>query len=203
MKIYKSTETLPIYNFEKILETNDLRFLLKDYDHEEDSKPLKMSDEMLLSSIFKVILKEYSYLSGAKEIMRKMKSQFYIKELEIKITIIEELLDIFVKFGESTQLVLLNDLDLGIRFDEGGNEDKKVLSIKSKLSGLKTKLRLKKNTYEAKYKPKENVSSNSIFKTAIQISRALELGFVIDLKKTSVASWLYYLEECKKLSEDG
>lgn len=213
MKIYKSCDTLPIYNFNKIIETNNLSYLLKEIDMENDTVKVSHSEEMILHVVFKEIMDEYVFLTSDHNLVRKIKAQFSIRFMEIKIEVIEGLLDIFTKFGTSTHLVLLNKLGLtydisgnprGFRFDEGGNTDMQVKSIKSKLNGLKTKLAVKTNQYKKKYESDpETEQSISLEETAINVSRTLELGYGISVEKTSVAKWVGYLNLCKKTKTDG
>lgn len=64
MRIYKDSKELPLFNYERIIETGDYNYLIKGYDGEETQNSEETQHE--LKDRFNDILKEYSISINAK-----------------------------------------------------------------------------------------------------------------------------------------
>lgn len=202
MNLYKSCDTLPVYNFDKILDTQDLRFLIRDFDVENSDKVISEPENMMLSSIFHSILKDYEYMSNPSKKIRTEKKRYFVMELEAKIDIFEKSVAIYEENGITKHFECLSEI--GFRFDLSKEVDVQVNRLKRKIRGLKTKLSIKKAKLKTHTASKENSTvgvDSSVFKTAISISRALGISHSIDVYTTNLTTWVNYLNECEKLKQ--
>ena len=195
MKLYKSCDSLSIYNMDKILSTGDLRFLMFNFDFENNDIKISMGEQVELELLFDKIMFDFTVQSGSKELEIQLKSKISIKTLELNIQASEEVINIFTKFGLLDVLVVLNRLD-GFNYDAEGDLEEQIKTAKSKISSLKTKLQIKQKQFNNKYKGKE--AKTNIFEEAVIMSNILELGYRIDVKTTSCSEWNSFKTLCSK-----
>lgn len=182
LKLYRSCDTLSMYNFDQITRKNDFRYLIKGLDPENDNFKPSAKQNQELYSVFKAIMLEYTILSGSSKLEMKIKSQISIKRLEINIQTAEEIINIFSNFEYSEVLVILNKLD-GFEYDESKGDVEQITKARSRISGLKTKLTIKDKQFKKKYESETKVQQ-SIFEEATIISQILGLKHMVDVHKS-------------------
>ena len=195
MKLYKSCDSLSIYNMDKIASTDDVRYLIVGFDAENDETNLSMSKEVELRMILDKIRFDFTVQSGSKDLEIQLKSSISIKALELNIQAAEEVVNIFTKFDLLEILVVLNKLD-GFYYDAERDLEEQIKTVKSKISSLKTKLKMKTTQFNNKYKDKE--AKSNIFEEAITMSSILELGYAISVETTSCTKWNAFKGLCLK-----
>lgn len=200
MEFHKTCRELSIYNFNEILKTNNLCFLLKEYDEYSEKQVVIIgSDLVMAKKIYKEIIYEYSELTFNKNVMLSYNFQINIEKEEFKYNLTEKILNNYSEFEDVNVLYLLNDL--GWKF----SDDYSYLSIEEQLKiiiasmrKLKTKIDLLKVKYNAKFNNKQNINVNEeeivfidkLDQEAISLELNLGLSYSIDTKKTSVSKWI-------------
>src|SRR6478609_4865128 len=127
MEFFKTCKVLPIYNFNQVLLSNDLRFLTKEYDEfEGDDFKLGVEDTIAARGILKEIMYEYSALTANRNIIQNYLSQMKIEEFEFRYMIAEKILKNFEEFEQVEVLEILNGV--GFRFDIKGDIEAQIVS---------------------------------------------------------------------------
>ena len=197
MKInyHKSCSTLPIYNFYKIIDEGDMRFLIKGYSEEKNFKADKTAH-----NIFQQILSEYSILTSNKEILKNLKMQIFIVEMEFEKMILENILELFNKRKDFSLLPLLHEFG----FDIGESKDIDALlnRVINRIKGLNNRININKINYEKRFvKNTEKIKTN-LDKEALILEMNLELGREINIYTTSVSKWVNMIEVSKEKSKE-
>lgn len=193
---YKSCKELPIYNFYKIVDDEDLRYLVKNYS--EDDNNIKVDKRA--KSIFQKILEEYSELTSNKEIITNIKMRMFILELEFDKDNMQNILQLFKDTNDFSVLSLLSSFGFNIK--ESDDIDASLKRVISKIKGLKNKIRINKIKYEKRFeKSKEKIKTN-LDKEALILEMNLQLGREIDIRKTTVFKWITMIKISKEKSEE-
>lgn len=189
MKFYNNCDTLPIYNFEKIFNENNLLFLLVDYDGFDSEITLNTEEQIEAQKICKEIMYEYSFLTENTSIIENYIKQAQIEKEEFKYNVTNKTLELYLEVNNVEILLLLNSL--GWDFDSEKDVNIELEKIVSGMKKLKTRINVLKNKYENKYKPDNTKKNNSNLEMeAILLAINLKLSYSIDTKKTSVSKWL-------------
>lgn len=195
MYIYKSCDTLPIYFFYKIINTDNYKFLVKDYSIDNEIK-ITEEQESELYLIFKKIIYEYSELTSSRRIKLRYEKEIKIVEMEYEYDYCINAIQLYKKYGFFEVLVLLNDYGHNIT----GDKDifKQLEVVNNKLKGLVNRIKIAKISFERKYnKDKEKINDKNfnfkLEKEAAQLQINLDTSF-IDTKKTSVSRWIVLIE---------
>lgn len=195
MKIFKKTDTLSIYLFDRVIDTGDYGYMIDGYSEGDNVDGFVIKQ---LAVFFNDIMTDYIIGTGSKEAEMKIKSKISIKILDIELKVVSGVLSMYDNTRDSRYLDVLNKAS-GFLFDSGKDVDEQVEAAKKRLSSSYTKLSMKKNQYSNKQE--KNTEKTSIYETAISMSRTLSLGYSINLKNTSVAEWISYINICKKQAE--
>jgi len=172
---FKSCDTLPIYNFYKILNTKELKWLIKDYDEDDE-----IEDEKLIT-LWEDIYEEYIDLLGEKAVTKKSVAINQLQKMELEIRIVSSLIKMYIdrKFDE-----------IGEQIDEWGYDKndleksiKKLESLKFRMDILKSKTDVKEDE-EVKY---------DLYNDIVSIETILGNGINIDPHKTVVSKWVSYI----------
>jgi len=203
MKAHKSCRSLPIYNFNEILKTSDLRFLIKDFDEfADDNKELSSSELNELEAIYKNIIYEYSELTKNKKIIANYKSRILIVENEFKYNTSIQILDLYTKTLDLDVLKLLNRLDWKINFEK--EADPQVSKVISDLSSLKTKIAILKVKHDERFKDNETKEDTEYIdrldSEAISLELGLKLSYSINTRLMSVSRWISMWNICNALN---
>jgi hypothetical protein len=147
MEFFKTCKVLPIYNFNQVLLSNDLRFLTKEYDEfEGDDFKLGVEDTIAARGIFKEIMYEYSALTANRNIIQNYMSRLKIEEAEFKYMIVEKILKNFEEFEEVEVLDILNGV--GFKFDINGDIEAQIVKTITCLKRLKTQIAILKINHD-------------------------------------------------------
>jgi len=203
MKLYKSCSTLPIRRFHNIIETNDLRNLVIDFDPENIEFELTEEQNIEFADIFETIYYEYSELSENHKLRRTLKKRHLINDWTFLYTIITSLVNLYIDYGNTSSLTLINEINepkYHIKLDEP--IDKQIIALTNKMKGLKNKIKI------AKLKLAKSLESNKkqvkidLDRDALYLERNLELKRSIDPNITPVASWVKMIQMSKEKAKD-
>jgi len=191
IQLHKTCDTLPIYNFYKIIETDDFNYLMVGYNdlNQFDGE----LDPAQIGANWNEILTEYSKLVSNKKIITNYEKQIQILGLEFDIKCITETLDNFEEFEDGLVLTLLENFGINIDLKKPiGNQIEMVVR---KVKGLRNKVRILKVNYANQFgkEEKKQVKSNLV-KEALSLEMSLEMGREIDVRTTSVSKWVYMVD---------
>jgi len=204
MEFHKTCKTLSIYSFSEILKTNDLRFLIKEY-NEYDEKEIKLFGSELneAKEIFKDIVYEYSELTVNKSVLQNYLSQINIEKEEFRYNITEKILNFYAESGSLEILETLNKLDWNINLE--GDLNKQIETIVASMKRFNTKINVLKLKYKEKFENKKNKNEDSIDTNldyeAISLEIALKISYSINTKETSVAKWISMWNVAEKINK--
>jgi len=192
VKIYATCEEMPLWNFHKYYETNDLKYFTENLLEIEGLELVK-----------KTFLEEYYSLSKNEKVSNKLavadKIMILANKFESVNFIIWSIKNFETALGRDALMELVSDLqkwNYNIKSDR--NLIDQVNAIESRLEGIKTKIRLLESEIEEEQEEKETSSLES---QILSVTRVLNLPYKIDSKKTSVLEWIEMQEQCRILAE--
>lgn len=205
---YNNCKSIPMFNFFEIMETEEYRWLLKDFNDDSDmSLPLKELNA--LKELFQTIFNEYIELKKDTKVLKTLKQRAIIANLENRMFWGATLLKLFIQNPKEETADSLRSWKFKI--DMSKPLDKEVESVTKQLKALRTQINMAISTYEKmtenKNKDKEKLN---IEKQAINVAKGLDLKYPINTKETTIVQWLAYCEnlehiikENKKKKENG
>ena len=191
IKYYKTCDTLPIYNFYKILD-GDFRYLVKGW-NDLDDDDIKVTQES--NQVFNLIIQEYSELTSNKEIIVSLNLQILISELEFERDVLKTTLDIFNENEDFAVLVILSEFGFDIK--KGDDLDYEFKKVIKRIKGLNNKIRVQKVKYTNRFKKENDDIKHNLDKEALLLEINLKLGREINTRKTSVSKWVNMIEISK------
>jgi hypothetical protein len=197
VKLYNSIDTIPVYNFFKIYETNDLRYLAKISDI-QDIKYINVEKCKLL---WDKLQEDYLTLVKDNSFQYFRLLQYDVMLMRLKFNILKLVSDVIVV--KDLDPMLVNYLKLnGIKYINNRETDSK--EIRKKLQQLHLKILIKENELKAlNENENENSQDNDIYK----IISALEdwKKFNIDITTLSLKKFVVYCQEfeeyCKNIKK--
>lgn len=204
MKLHSSCSSLSIYSFYKIIDTNDYRYLLKNFDDENDEQKIELTiiEEHELIIIFEKILNEYNKLNIDRKLIKKLRAQIEIKYLESKYKATSKILKMYSIYDSIEVLVLLNDIGWVFKIDE--DIDTQITKIINQCKGLKNRIKIAKINYTKEFKEKEGAIEIDLDEEAALLEINLGLSYFIDIRVISVKRWINLKKINKKRAiKDG
>lgn len=197
--VYKNCDTLPIYNFFKILSESDLKWLIKGYDEYSDKKDYDNILDKELSDKFEDIMSEYYSLKKDEKIMANYKNLIAIKELKKKYIVFSKLIDLIKYSFLIDDLKEISDflsrIDYKYKIDFNKEIELEKARLTRYLKGVLYKIEMKEyELNESVKKAEENINNNfkiDIFQEVSYMEQALEKNS-IDPFNTPVSKWLAY-----------
>ena len=186
LKIYNDCDNLPAWRFFKILDTGELRYLLK-----TDTLPEYF--EHLLDPVWDDILNQYDRLNGEYTFQNSVAD---LKEDIIKTNeyIIFKASYDLMSLGDERALKILSD-EFGIEIESITVESLK--KVRSKLVQFQTQLQIERLSRSEEKKKGEEVEENSFIRAIIQMSGILKRN--LDKDKVTVTEWIYLNKECSDI----
>ena len=188
MRIHETLDSITVYLFFKILDTEDYSYLIKKREKFVD----KISElkKIELQNVFKNIITEYSLNTNNFKLFNDIKKKIYISKLEYEFNLLSAIIKIFEKYEEIEVLFVLDDI--GYDFKNCDNIEKEVSKVIKKCKSLKNKININKIKYNNSNKTnssskKENYNIDSI---ALSLERALDLKYKLDVKETTMLRWV-------------
>lgn len=195
IKYHKSCTTLPIYNFYKIMDDMDLRFLIIGYS-EFDSEDVEITADAEI--VLNLIIEEYAGLTENNEVNVNLGLQILVIEQEFERDTLVEILDIFKEFEDSDVLGLLSEFGFNINVED--DLDKQLSMVIKRIKGLNNKIRINKSKYATRFKKANEEIKRNLDKEALMLEMNLKLGREINTRTTSVSKWVSMLEMSREQS---
>jgi len=197
-KHYTSCENLPLYNWIKLVVTNDVEWL-----YSEPKKPWHKSKD--ITPIWERIFEEYSDLSADKTADHVLSMVKGITVINNKLQVIQSAINLLAIARPLSDyqptIKMLNDY--GFRFKY--SEETLFNDLKLTASSAKTMV-IQRQQLEKDYENHQSKQSKSTEKDYYNLIAQLSkfLGFPIDAKKTTVYSYISYVEQYKNsIQKDG
>ncbi len=195
---YKSINTIPVYNFHKIIETKNYNYLFSGFDDEED-----VNDSEDLAIVFDSIYNKVLEKSDNKSMHNVIKDVAQIEIYKTTINLITFIVDLILNKDSRledvdfyrTQLKLIYPSH-NIKGDLKTEINKAIKQTKKLESRIKL---LEKNIKKAKEKQEDSKEDVDIQDTAIIYQEYL--GISIDIMKDSMSKWLSIGKRFKKKVE--
>ena len=187
MRIYKNCDSLSIYHFYKIIDTGDLRYLIKGYDGEKKRK-IRKRQQKRLEEAWESILNEYAGLTYNKEVQLNFRAQAKLIRLRLKYVVVSETLRLYDTYGDSVVLKLL--CDVGMKFSPDEPIEPQVKRIRGQVKGLKMKVKIAEANYEKRFKKTREKIKINLEKQALILEVNLGIKSGIEVRNTSVTRWI-------------
>jgi len=204
MEYYEDLETLPIYNFVKIVDGN-VNYIFKDYKNPNKLQIPLDTIEKLRAEYVKIIFNPINL----SELKKEAKHRYLITQKAILL----EIYNIFLGFAIERPETALKVLFLAHKVkgistknfpipDNLSTDNIKIISTKFDrlISILNNKISIAKTNLKDD-DAKEEIESINLDEQALQIETFLELGYMLDVKTTSVLRWVHLLKSTNKKAE--
>lgn len=183
---------MPLYNFQKYLETNDLRWFTKEF-----------KDHKSLNDVMTNFFGEYLELTKNQKAINRFGVMFKIMRLTAKYNTVMLLLKTLYNFPKNGNIKqfeeLIHQLDKwNYRIDRSKDVFEQLEKISNRVQGIKTQLDL----LQDELKQEDAKESVTIESQLISVSRILELGYRLNPKEITVLEWHEYQEQGKKVIAD-
>jgi hypothetical protein len=201
LKTYNYCKTLPMFNFYEIMETEEYRWLLKDFNDDSD---ISLSEEELnaLKELFQTLFNEYIELKKDNKVLKTLKQRAIIANLENRMFWGATLLKLFI--NNPTEETAESLRSWKFKIDITKPLDLEFESVTKQLKSLRTKINMEVSAYEKmvenKNKSKEKLN---IEKQAINVAKGLDLKYPINTKETTMVQWLAYCENLEYIIKEN
>lgn len=189
--IYRTCEEMPLWNYQKYLQTNELKYFTKE---------LKEVKE--LQDVVVIFFDEYIELSNSTQARERLRIMNEIMRLSNKYDTVS--LAIKAIYSYDTRLgieILESHIDVLTKYRYKIDKNKPLFEqiemISTRLNAIKTKIELLKPELESE----NNKEAESIESQIITASRILSLPYKINQKKTSVLEWIEIQKQCIEITE--
>jgi hypothetical protein len=178
--IYRKCDEMPLWNFQKYLETNELKYFTKEL-KEVKGLDIVMNDFFI----------EYLELTKNNSVFRKFSNIYKLMKLEGKykciVLLTNSLYNYDIKYGIDTFNNLVAELDKwGYKIDVKGDIFEQLETINQRNRVLETQI----NTLQIELKKDDKEESQSIEAQLISVSRILELNYKLNAKDITVMEWV-------------
>jgi hypothetical protein len=197
MILYTSIENLPLYNFDKYRNTQDLNWFIEGFDGRQ-----KKIEDSKLKEVEKAILDEYFKAIDDRSFTNKLQKSAKIEGLKTKYFIVKSLINrIWIGFGSDqseTRYHMIKELERhGFKMpviNTLSGDKEECLVLNTACEGLKTKIGILQNELNKERK----IESISLMKQIQIATIGLQYPQRINPKQTTVEEWI---EICKLLEE--
>ena len=203
---YNNCKSIPMYNFYETMETDDYRWLLKDFDDDSDIS-LSEKEKEALKLKFRDIFNEYLELKKDEKVIKTLKQRAIIANLENRMFWGVTLLKLYIKNPMEETAEALKSWKFKIYPKP---LDEQIKSLTKQLKSLKTQINMETSSYEKMTEKSDKKEKVNIEKQAINVAKGLDLKYPINTKDTTIVQWLAYCENLetiikanKKRQENG
>lgn len=177
--IYRKCEELPLWNFQKYLETNDLKYFTKNL---KECKGL----DIVMNDIFA----EYVQLSGNTTIISRFYKIHKLMKLEGKYNCIMLLLKSLYNY-DAISIDKFNELIAELekwnyKINRNSDVFEQLEVISKRVQHLKTQIEV----LDIELKKEDNKESQTIEKQLIIIGKTLELKYKLNSKEITLTEWV-------------
>lgn len=189
--LYLGTSDLPIYRFDKIQSTNNLAYLIIDWNERDEVKIPEGANEL-----WEQIQEVWHEKTSNNEAMIRNALVSEVDYLERRLYAISVLIH---SITENNKKAFGEELNAwGVKFNAKKTVKSQLKNLNRQVRAAKTKIGLKQSDLE---QMSTDEAPMGILKQKIKLERAL--GLKIDIKTTPVDEWLVLYDELIELSENG
>lgn len=190
-EIYRTCETMPLWNFQKYLQTNDHKYFTK-----------KLINVDGLHEVVVSFFDEYVELSGSTQARERLKIMNEIMRLSNKFDTaslaITAIYSYDVRLGVEILESHIETLSrLKYKIDRNKPLFEQIESISTRMQGIKTRIEMLRPELETE----SQKEAESIESQLITVSRILNLPYRIDQKATTVLEWIEMQKQCIEITE--
>lgn len=191
MDLYLGIGDLPIYNFDKMLQTNNLSYMVLDWNERKDIEPPEQAQER-----WDDIYNEYCKRTANNDALSFYSLSCEIGYLEMRYTSIYALV---TNLCEGYKEEIGKRLNMwGVPFNIKGKIEPQLKQMESNLK-FAAHIIEKKKTKLKGLKGDEDEERTSLIQQKIKLERVV--GLKIDLKQTSVEEWIELFKEAKSIGQ--
>jgi len=195
MLIKKDVNSVSIYDFCMISKNKDFRYLIRNFNEEDEDSYLEYKHDSDLMVIYSDLVREHKVLTNDVKSIRRSKADFEISEMKLRYSIASRVLEIY---NESSEIEVLEVFpSLGYEFNKFELVGPQIDKILRALTGIKNSIKIKEINFKKLYKiiddDEEEEDTNDLIANldakALSLESELELGYKINVKKTSILRW--------------
>lgn len=179
---------MPLWNFQKYLETSDLRYFTKEFKCHKS-----------LESVMNTFFGEYLELTKNQKVIQRFGIMFKVMRLTAKFNTVSLLVKTLYNFPKECKIEQFNELVLQLekwnyRIDKNKDVFGQLEKIFERLQGIKTQIEI----LQDELKQDDKKESETIESQLISVSRVLELGYKLNPKEITVLEWIEYQNHAKE-----
>jgi len=188
VNIYKKCDEMPLWNFQKYLETNDLKYFTKEL-KEVKGLYLVMND----------FFAEYLELTQNNSVYQRFGKIYKLLKLEGKYNCVSLILKSLYNYDKGLNIDTFHALTWELekwhyKIDRSKDIFAQIESINQRLQNVKTQIEV----LQLELKKDDQQESQSIESQLISVSRILELKYKLDSKEITVKEWVEYQKQAEK-----
>lgn len=185
--IYKKCDEMPLWNFQKYLETNELKYFTKEL------KEVKGLD-IVMNKFFE----EYLELTQNNAVFQRFSKIYKLLKLEGKYNCVSLILKSLYSFDKGLGMELFQALvweleKWNYRIDRSKDIFTQLENITQRLQNLKTQIEV----LQLELKNDDKQESQSIESQLISVSRILELKYKLDAKEITIKEWVEFQKQAE------
>lgn len=196
MIINDTCRTVKVYDYYMAIESNDKRYLIKNYEKDYVRKNIDLkltpSLKVMLEEAFKKVSFEYQCLNVDKRAIAQKKAEIEIATLTYRYEIINRVIEIYDETLFIDVFDLLNEID--VKFDKSNNVSSEINKLLRICKHIRNNIKIRKINYLKKFDKDSKQSTESLLKNiskrALYISLNLEMKSNINIEKTSLYDWV-------------
>lgn len=196
VRLFTSCNEISIYNFNKILDTDNLAYMVFGWDEYEE---IEFDKEDSLK-LWKEIYNEYTLLTDDNKTIMYYQLILFISRLETKRYVVSKLIEMMLPNDmeeETLKLYIATLREWNYKINPKEPLQEELLKILRDLRAMENRIRLKKNELDSY---KEEGSKMTLVQQVVKLERALEKNN-IDPRKTSVEKWVMMLREVSEINK--
>ena len=198
IKLYKSLSDLSIYNFNQYVETNDLRYLIVDWDEESKVKFNEQDAKKRWDDIYEMYCKKSG--DNATMLLYSLKQKIF--ELEAKKYIVAKLIHQIITYPKTGELLESYIEELGAWGYKINRKKDFVYEINKVIRHLKvldSVIELRREEADEITKSNDD-EVMTLSQQVVSVEYSLNKN-EIDPRKTSVEKWLDMIDKIKEISK--
>ena len=179
---------MPLWNFQKYLETNDLKYFTKELKEIKDLH-LVMNDFFV----------EYLELTQNNAVYQRFSKIYKLLKLEGKYNCVTLILKSLYNYDKGLDIEMFHALTWELekwhyKIDRAKDIFAQIESINQRLQNVKTQIEI----LQLELKKDDQQESQSIESQLISVSRILELKYKLDAKEITVKEWIEFQKQAEK-----
>lgn len=202
-KSYLSCDTLFKYNFDKITETEDYRWLLHKFNENSNIELSKKRIEEL-KLVWQNIFEEYVKLKGDQSVINNLRKRASVLNLQNRMYWGSTLIKIIINNPKTKNLEKVQDELIKWKFkvDKTKSLEKQIESVTTQLKHLRTRFNIESKKMEEIALKMENKGKSNPQEQVRAIEKVLELKYPLNTKEITISQWISYVRNAEQVIRD-